>query len=241
MQPPAVMVQVRTEVSPAQLVPGEAPQPPVGAGQLQPADGKLPAQTWPPLQLFVAAARHPLEVAQVIRLPLPSQYDPAPAWQAATAGQAHPAAVAFPEQICGAGQVLVAVWTRQPDTVPQVTTVAPSEAQVVPAPAAHTAGTGGQAQDAPGKLPPQVVGLSQAFTPVLLKQPLPSSAQVSSWPADVQSIPADAHSAGGAGQAPQVAAPAVPVQPCPQAVLPVTTRHCAASSAQVTTLPDESQ
>ena len=70
----------------------------------------------------------------------------------------------------------------------------------------------------------------------MVKQPFVSSAQVSSCPPAVQSRPAAVHSAGGAGHAPQLAAPAVPVQPCPQAVLPVITRHCAASSAQVTTL-----
>jgi len=241
MQPPAVIVQVRTEVSPAQVVPVDDPHPPVGAGQLQPADGKLPAQTWPPAQLVLAAPRQPLAVAQVMRVPLPSQYDPAPAWQAETAGHAQPAAVALPLQTCGAAQVLVAVWTRQPDTVAQVTTVAPSEAQVVPAPAAHTDGTAGQAQEAAGKLPPQAVGASQVLTAVLLRQPFASSAQVSSCPPDVQSRPAAVHSAGGAGHAPQLAAPAAPVQPWPQAVLPVITRHCAASSAQVTTLPEPSQ
>jgi hypothetical protein len=45
MQPAAVIVQVRTDVSLAQLLPAEEPQPPLGAGQAQPPDGKLPEQT----------------------------------------------------------------------------------------------------------------------------------------------------------------------------------------------------
>jgi hypothetical protein len=194
------------------------------------------------LQPVVEAARHPPAVAQVTRLPLPSQYEPAPAWQAATAGHVQPATVALPPQTCGDAQAFVAVWTRQPDTIPQVTTVTPSEAQVVPAPAAHTDGTGGQAQVAPGKAPLHAVGAGQAFVAVLVRQPLPSSPQVSSSPVVVQSVPAAVHSLGGVGHDPQVALPAVPVHPWAHVTVPVVTRHCAASRAQVTTcVLDESQ
>ncbi len=57
----------------AQLLPADAPQPPVGAGQLQPPDGKLPEQTCPPLQALVEAARHPDDDAHVTRSPVLSQ------------------------------------------------------------------------------------------------------------------------------------------------------------------------
>ncbi len=51
----------------------------------------------------------------------------------------------------------------------------------------------------------------------------------------MQSVPEAVHSAGGVGHDPQVALPAVPLQPCAHVAVLVTTRHCAASSSQVTT------
>jgi hypothetical protein len=180
------------------------------------------------------AARQPADDAQVTRLPLPSQYEPAPAWQADTDGQVHPATVALPLHTCGEAQVLVAVCTRQPDTIAQVTTVTPSDAQVVPAPAAQMAGTAGQAQLAVGNAPEQDLGEVHALLDSLARHPLPSRPHVSSWPPDVQSAPEAVHSLGGAGHDPQLALPALPVQPWLQVMLLVTTRHCAASIAQVT-------
>ena len=51
----------------------------------------------------------------------------------------------------------------------------------------------------------------------------------------MQSVPALAHSEGGAGHEPHVAAPADPLQGCVHGVVLVTTRQPAASLAQVTT------
>jgi len=59
--------------------------------------------------------------------PVPSQYEPAPAWQAATVGQAQVPVVG--EQTCGEVQPAVFVTTRQPLTIPQVIALVPSDEQ----------------------------------------------------------------------------------------------------------------
>jgi hypothetical protein len=128
----------------------------------------------------------------------------------------------------------VLVTTRQPFIIPQVIALVASAEQLFPAPAAQAAGTGGQAQVASGRLPAHVVGAGQAVVLSEARQPLPSSPHFSSLPPE-QSVPALVHSAGGVGQAPQVAAPAVPAQGCVHGVVLATTRHPAASTAQVTT------
>jgi hypothetical protein len=137
-------------------------------------------------------------------------------------------------QTSGPVQPVVAVTTRQPLTIPQVIWDMPSVEQEVPGPAVQAAGTCGQAQVAPGKVPEQVVGEVQVVVLTAARQPLPSRPHFSSLPPE-QSVPALVHSDGGAGHDPQVAEPAVPVQGWLHDVAPVWTRQPAGSSAQVTT------
>jgi hypothetical protein len=137
-------------------------------------------------------------------------------------------------QTWGDAQGTVLVTTRQPFTSPHVIALPPSPEQLVPAPEAQAAGTGGQAQVASGRAPAQVVGAVHDVVLRDARQPLASRPHFSSLP-PVQSVPAVVHSAGGAGHAPQVAVPAVPAQGCVHGVVLVTTRQPAASTAHVTT------
>jgi hypothetical protein len=100
-----------------------------GVGHWQAPPGKLVfAQVSPLAHPFEEDWMQPFTVAQVTRVvPEASQYDPAPAWQAATVGQAHmPVAGA---QTCGEVQPTALVTTRQPLTIPQVMALAPSVEQ----------------------------------------------------------------------------------------------------------------
>src|SRR5579871_231288 len=205
-----------------------------GVGHWQAPPGKLVSEQVSPLaHAFEEDWMQPFTVAHVTSVvPEESQYAPAPAWQAATVGQAQvPVAGA---QACGAVQATVLVTTRQPLTMPQVMAVAPSVEQVFPGPAAQAAGTCGQAQAALGSAPVQVVGDAHDVLLSEARQPFPSRPHFSSLPAE-QSVPAVLHSAGGVGQEPQAATPAVTVQGCEQVEVPVTTRQPAASSPQLTT------
>ena len=113
--------------------------------------------------------------------------------------------------------------------------------QVVPAPSTQAAGAVGQTHFAFGRLPLHDSGMPQAIDDVVVKQPLLLVSQVSRFPFAAQTLPAIVHSAGGVGQLPQAAAPAVPVQGTLQVFGEEATRQPWASSEQVTTFPFPSQ
>jgi hypothetical protein len=158
-------------------------------------------------------------------------------------GQEQPAVGAAPVQSCGAAQaVLPCVTTRQPFIIPQVTKLLASlGSQTVPAPLLHTDGTAGQTHFAPGIAPRHDSGAPHDTDWVVVKQPLALLSQVSRFPVAAQTLPAMVHSAGGVGQLPQAAAPALPVQGTVQVLVPATARQPWASGEQVSTFPLASQ
>ena len=146
-------------------------------------------------------------------------------------------------QTCGDAQaVLPCVTTRQPFTMPQVMTLFPLlGSQTVPAPPTHAAGTAGQTHFALGIAPVHESGVPHGVDWVVVRQPLVLVSQVSRFPSAAQTLPAVVHSAGGVGQLPQAAAPAVPVQGTVQVLVPETARQPCPSSEQVSTFPLASQ
>lgn len=130
-------------------------------------------------------------------------------------------------QTCGAAQaVLPCVTTRQPFIIPQVMKlVASLGSQTVPAPPLQTAGAEGQTHFALGVAPMHDSGVPHATDWVVVRQPLALLSQVSRFPFAAQTLPAIVHSAGGVGQLPQAAAPAVPAQGTVQVLVPVTARQ----------------
>jgi hypothetical protein len=113
--------------------------------------------------------------------------------------------------------------------------------QEVPAPSVQAAGTDGQRHFAFGRLPLQESGVPHAIDEVVVRHPLLLVSQVSRFPFAAQTLPAIVHSAGGVGQLPQAAAPAVPVQATLQTFGDEATRQFWPSSEQVTTFPFPSQ
>ena len=134
---------------------------------------------------------------------------------------------AAPVQICGDVQaVLACVTTRQPFIIPQVMKLlALLGSQTVPAPPLQAAGTVGQTHLALGIAPRQERGVPHDIDRVVVRQPLLLVSQVSRFPFAAQTFPAIVHSAGGVGQLPQAAAPAVPAQGTVQVLVPETTRQ----------------